>query len=61
MHRVVILEQTPTKDVWLCNHVENDWTMACGFRDSMLEVIRERKGTVLYSAIFNLIAGDLSD
>jgi hypothetical protein len=53
-HRIVILEQLPSKDVWLCNHVEDDWLMATSFRDAMLDVIRKRGNVILYTAIFNL-------
>ena len=53
-HRIIILEQLPNKDVWLCNHVEEDWLMATSFRDAMHDVIRKRGNTVLYTSIFDL-------
>lgn len=53
-HRIVILELTQDKNVWLCDHVEGDWLMATSFRGAMLDVIRKRGNTILYNSIFNL-------
>ena len=50
-YRVVILEQTQSKDVWLCNHVEQVGMIAHDFLAAMLDVVRERGSTVLYSDI----------
>ena len=52
-HRIVILELTQDKSVWLCDHIEDDWLMATSFRDAMLDV-RKRGNTALYTSIFNL-------
>jgi hypothetical protein len=54
-HRVVILEQTPTKEVRLINHIEEDWPVARDFHDAMCKEICKRGGTILYSATFEYV------
>lgn len=57
-HRSIHLELTPTGEVWLADHIEDDWAVAQTFHDCMREMILRRGGQILYSAILNLEADD---